>query len=107
MNDLLRKKVLEVDHKDSDCFVLVILSHGANGVVFGTDGQYEANTDEPLNCVNVETIRKLICGVSSLRDKPKLFFLQACRGSKYIDHSSNIKTNKSDGVLILSELNFL
>ncbi|KAK3768853.1 hypothetical protein RRG08_053384 [Elysia crispata] len=101
MNDLLRKKVLKVDHKDSDCFVLVILSHGANGVVFGTDGQYEANTDEPLNCVNVERIRKLICGVSSLRDKPKLFFLQACRGKendegqKYDGSVSQMRT-KSD-----------
>ena len=76
----IKEKVVDVDHTNFDCFVMVILSHGDDGVVFGTDGKYEGET--PRNCLKVEAIRKVVCGIQSLVDKPKLFFLQACRGSK-------------------------
>ncbi|RUS86415.1 hypothetical protein EGW08_005793, partial [Elysia chlorotica] len=80
MEEILRTKVLEANHSNSDCFVLILLSHGENGVVFGTDGKYV--NDQPTNCLHVEEIREKVCGVSSLMEKPKLFFLQACRGKR-------------------------
>ena len=76
----IKNKVVDKDHTNFDCFVMVILSHGADGVVFGTDGKFEGET--PRNCLEVEWIRKEVCGIKSLVAKPKLFFLQACRGSK-------------------------
>ena len=72
METNIEKKVVDVDHTNFDWFVMVILSHGADGVVFGTDGEFEGETSR--NCLKVEAIRKLVCGIQSLVDKPKLFF---------------------------------
>ena len=59
--------VSEKNHKDADCLVLVILSHGGESVIHGTDG--------PLLLAEV-------CGrfngnlCPSLRGKPKIIFIQ-------------------------------
>ena len=57
------------DHSDADCFVCVILSHGDNNMVFGVDKDIE-----------IETLLKPFKANRTLAGKPKLFFLQACRG---------------------------
>ncbi|KAH9499438.1 Caspase-2 [Bulinus truncatus] len=58
-----------------ECFILAILSHGTNGFIYGTDG------DKALeNAISVERIRDIVCKVKNLINKPKLFFIQACRG---------------------------
>ncbi|KAH9499435.1 Caspase-7 [Bulinus truncatus] len=58
-----------------ECFILAILSHGTNGFIYGTDG------DKTLeNAISVERIRDIVCKVKNLINKPKLFFIQACRG---------------------------
>nr|AGN52667.1 caspase 10 [Channa striata] len=61
------------DHSQMDCVVCCILSHGQKGSVYGIDGQTVELTQlkEPLN--------GLKC--SSLAEKPKLFFIQACQGN--------------------------
>ncbi|KAI0242722.1 Caspase-7 [Lamellibrachia satsuma] len=66
--------VAEDDHSDADCFVCVILSHGEEGVVYGTDGKV------PLDKL-LGYFKGDIC--PSLAGKPKLFFIQACRGRRY------------------------
>ncbi|XP_067672933.1 caspase-7-like isoform X1 [Haliotis asinina] len=63
-------------HKDTDCFVCVILSHGEEDMVYGTDGPVE--------------ITKLLAPFKgdrcpALAGKPKLFFIQACRGKQFDD----------------------
>lgn len=80
-NDLSRtdmsinlREVSEEDHSDADCFVCVILSHGEEGVVYGTDGKV------PLEKL-LGYFKGDIC--PSLAGKPKLFFIQACRGRRY------------------------
>ncbi|XP_074155174.1 caspase-8 [Sminthopsis crassicaudata] len=60
------------NHKDKDCFVCCILSHGDKGTIYGTDGQEVAIRDltsyfSGSNC-------------ASLVGKPKVFFIQACQG---------------------------
>uniref|UniRef100_A0A8D0G7J9 Caspase-8 n=1 Tax=Sphenodon punctatus TaxID=8508 RepID=A0A8D0G7J9_SPHPU len=62
----------DIDHRDRDCFVCCILSHGDKGILFGTDGQ-EASIRE---------LTTLFTGRNcpSLAGKPKLFFIQACQG---------------------------
>ncbi|XP_057193421.1 caspase-8-like isoform X1 [Triplophysa rosa] len=59
---------------NGDCFICCILSHGNSDGVYGTDE----------NIVSVDEIREPFNGIncSNLAGKPKLFFIQACRGSK-------------------------
>ncbi|XP_056321936.1 caspase-8 [Danio aesculapii] len=62
------------DHTQADCVVCCILSHGRLNGIVGVDGQLVffkelMATLSPLRC-------------SSLYGKPKLFFIQACRGTQ-------------------------
>lgn len=75
--DCDKKRMLEVlkdlagrDHTGADCVVCCVLSHGCVDGVFGTDeGKVTfRELKESLQC-------------SSLFRKPKLFFIQACRGT--------------------------
>ncbi|XP_035644927.1 caspase-3a [Oncorhynchus keta] len=60
------------DHSCSASFVCVLLSHGDDGVFFGTDASIE-----------LKSLTSLFRGdrCNSLVGKPKLFFIQACRGT--------------------------
>ena len=62
------------DHSRYDCFVLWLTSHGDKDLVYGTDGEV----------VLIETVRDLFSNSScrSLDGKPKVFFIQACRGDR-------------------------
>nr|WJJ61469.1 caspase 8 [Andrias davidianus] len=64
-----------MNHKDSDCFVCCILSHGDKGTVWGTDGQEVA----------IRKLTSYFTGLNcpSLVGKPKVFFIQACQGEAY------------------------
>lgn len=61
------------DHTDRDCFAVVILSHGEEGYVYGTDDKV------PIDEL-VLPFKGHRC--PSLAGKPKLFFIQACRGQE-------------------------
>ncbi|XP_039276312.1 caspase A isoform X2 [Nilaparvata lugens] len=79
--DLKVEKLKEVinevslgDHKDEDCLVVIVLTHGlGNGMLFARDYAYP-----------VEHLWAPFAGDKclSLAGKPKLFFIQACRGEK-------------------------
>ncbi|NWH72460.1 CASP8 protein, partial [Piaya cayana] len=60
------------DHKDKDCFVCCILSHGKKGIIYGVDGQ-EVPIQELTTSFTGRNCR-------SLAGKPKVFFVQACQG---------------------------
>ncbi|XP_008937588.1 PREDICTED: caspase-8, partial [Merops nubicus] len=60
------------DHKDKDCFVCCILSHGKKGIVYGVDGQ-----EVPIQEVTTSFTGQ---NCQSLAGKPKVFFVQACQG---------------------------
>nr|QLI42792.1 caspase-3-like protein [Onchidium reevesii] len=65
--------VSKYDHSRSDCFVCVILTHGEEGYVYGTDGKIPIDDlVYPFKGHNCKT----------LAGKPKLFFIQACRGQE-------------------------
>ncbi|KAI5623307.1 caspase-7 isoform X1, partial [Silurus asotus] len=70
------KKVSEEDHTDSSCFACILLSHGEEGMIYGTD-----------KAMPIKEITSLFRGdiCKSLVGKPKLFFIQACRGSEFDD----------------------
>ncbi|XP_060520802.1 caspase-1-like [Cylas formicarius] len=78
-NDLSRMEVLklfkyvsQMDHSRCDCLVVVVMTHGkSNGRIFARDHDYSTNE-------MVGFFSGTRC--PSLAGKPKLFFIQACRG---------------------------
>ena len=75
-SELLRElmQISLASHEKFDSFVCCILSHGYLDGVYGTDSQP----------VKMRDIASLFTGsfCPSLANKPKLFFIQACRGDK-------------------------
>ncbi|XP_073676153.1 caspase-3-like [Garra rufa] len=71
MREVLTRASQE-DHSRSAMFVCVLLSHGEEGMIFGTDDGIE-----------LKKLFALFRGdrCKSLVGKPKLFFIQACQGS--------------------------
>ena len=99
------------DHTKAQCLIVAILTHGRKGgSLFGVDGRL----------VKVETLTEFFNGrkCPSLVGKPKLFFIQACRGKKrdsavkgYEETDSFQQTNETaDGfkeVILPSQSDFL
>lgn len=66
----------EINLSDTDCFVCCILSHGNNSVILGNDKK-PVEKSYLKECVSPEKCPKL-------KGKPKLFFIQACRGELHL-----------------------
>lgn len=66
-------KVSKQDHADCDCFVLVLLSHGEQGIIYSRDSAYKPDT-------LWSKFTPDLC--PTLAGKPKLFFIQACQGDR-------------------------
>nr|XP_042711208.1 caspase-7 isoform X2 [Chrysemys picta bellii] len=64
------------NHDDAACFACIFLSHGEEGYIYGTDGMLE-----------IKDLTTFFRGdkCKTLIGKPKLFFIQACRGSTFDD----------------------
>ncbi len=58
-----------------DALAIIILSHGEGEQIYGSDGGLIA-VEDILSLFNNVNCRLMI-------DKPKMFFLSACRGSKF------------------------
>ncbi|XP_016107213.1 caspase 20, apoptosis-related cysteine peptidase [Sinocyclocheilus grahami] len=74
---------------DGDCFVCCVLSHGIKEGVCGTDGAV----------ISVDEIREPFNGINCKRlvGKPKMFFIQACRGGKNQDRVQVQADSSEDG----------
>jgi len=80
------------DHRHGDCFVCCVMSHGNENGVEGCDAKVLASGDEqmcPLNDI-ISPFDGDKC--TSLIGKPKVFFIQACRG-----HEMQSKVLVADG----------
>lgn len=65
------------DHENADCFVAIILTHGwYDGKLLGVDNNLVSLEKDVIGRFNNENCVHLI-------QKPKLFFVQACRGDKH------------------------
>ncbi|RVE76044.1 hypothetical protein OJAV_G00004870 [Oryzias javanicus] len=86
----------KMDHSNCASFVCILLSHGDEGVFFGTDGSVE-----------LKALTSLFRGdhCRSLVGKPKLFFIQACRGTELDDGIE--ADSKDDTTKIPVEADFL
>ena len=63
------------NHKDSDCFLCVVMSHGNQDNILTSDNQR----------ISFEEIMAPIKTCSSLVNKPKMFFFQVCRGKNEME----------------------
>ncbi|XP_050303505.1 caspase-1-like [Anthonomus grandis grandis] len=82
------KRYLEQDHyhKQRDCLVIFVLTHGEEGdFLAARDKVYDASK-ELWSKFTAE-------GCPAFAAKPKLFFLQACRGDA-VDHGVSLQTSK-------------
>ncbi len=71
----------EMDHSDSDCIAITVVTHGSNGVLHARDHPYNVeNIWQPFEADKCP----------SLAGKPKLFVIQACQGEN-IDSGVEIK----------------
>ncbi|KAF7473471.1 Hypothetical predicted protein [Marmota monax] len=79
-NDLIHEEIVELmhnvskeDHSKRSSFICVILSHGDERIIFGTNGP-----------VDLKKLTSFFRGdyCRSLTGKPKLFIIQACRGTE-------------------------
>jgi len=70
----LLRDISQYDHKDYDCFVLWLMSHGQDGQFYGADGK----------TVFIESVRDIFSSKKclTLKGKPKIIFIQACRGQE-------------------------
>ncbi|KAB0792625.1 hypothetical protein PPYR_14584 [Photinus pyralis] len=77
-DDVVVFVVSQSDHSDVDCLLVAVLSHGDRGKVYARDHQYPP-----------DFLWKSFSGdkCPSLAGKPKLFFVQACRGDETDDGS--------------------
>ena len=69
------KKAANMDHTNYDSFICCLMSHGDSGYLYGTDDER----------VYLTKIQKQIIDCKSLVGKPKIFFIQACRGGNLPD----------------------
>lgn len=84
LSAMLRKTATE-DHSTADCLLVVVMSHGEAGYLHTRDTKYR--TQELW-------LRFTGDKCSTLVGKPKLFFIQACRGTKV---DSGVAVDQVDG----------
>ena len=69
MNTVKRKMTEEKLHRDANCFLMLIISHGtADNFLLDKDGN---------KTWNIESLVTEVCDVQDLTGKPKLFFIIA------------------------------
>ncbi|EDW81183.2 uncharacterized protein Dwil_GK11926 [Drosophila willistoni] len=78
------------NHKDNDCILVAILSHGVMGYIYAKDTQYKL--DSIWSCFTADRC-------PTLAGKPKLFFIQACQGKSLGDGITMLRTDhiETDG----------
>ncbi|XP_078367136.1 caspase-3-like [Oculina patagonica] len=73
IRNIAEKKALS-DHSKYDAFIFSILTHGEEGLVYGTDGT-----------ILIRDITSKFKSNASLAGKPKIFFFQSCQGTEFMD----------------------
>uniref|UniRef100_A0A6M2DRV0 Putative caspase domain protein n=1 Tax=Xenopsylla cheopis TaxID=163159 RepID=A0A6M2DRV0_XENCH len=79
---------VEENHTDEDCLIIVVMSHGNSGILYARDHQYP-----------VDLLWNKITGdkCPTLAGKPKLIFIQACRGDE-VDAGVQLASRTGDQV---------
>ncbi|ESO89052.1 hypothetical protein LOTGIDRAFT_228989 [Lottia gigantea] len=84
MDVKLRKARQKFNHKDASCFACVILSHG-NQYETGDYERKDSVLGVDEQAISIEYVMKIFNNDNcpDLMGKPRLFFIQACRGKGY------------------------
>jgi hypothetical protein len=91
------KMAEEIDRLEtSSCFVCCIMTHGDMGMIYGSDAK-------SLEIKDI-TDRFKAEKCTSLAGKPKLFFIQACRGTQLLP--SNDATTSADAAIQEGDLKY-
>lgn len=86
---LTLKSVAEYDHSQNDCFICCVLTHGEYGSLHSYDDRY------PIDNIFVNFLGHRC---PSLVGKPKLFFIQACQGTRLDNGVPVMSQDSYDGV---------
>lgn len=83
-------KYEQIDYKDDSIFVCFIMSHGTFN---GKDTIIETHDFKTVHLERdfVKPFKK----INSLKNKPKVFFIQACRGNNTLEKHTQLSTNAS------------
>ena len=73
----MKKLTEEIDYTDYNCFMVVIIAHGDKD-------RQDHFLDTEDNSYSVNQFVKHVCGVESLKEKPKIFLVDICRGGWYL-----------------------
>lgn len=84
-----------MDYTDHDCIFVVVLSHGNPGIIYARDVPYEPE----FKLWGQFTGKKC----PTLAGKPKLFFIQACRGEGLDGGVMLTQAAQADGGPMLTE----
>lgn len=76
------------EHSKVDSCIIAVLTHGEHGELYGVD-DIGVPVNEFISLLNAKHC-------PALAHKPKLFFLQACRGQRY-DHGFDLDGDRLDG----------
>ena len=74
-----------INHSNSDCFLCVVMSHGSQEKIMGSDNKE----------ISFEDIMAPIKSCTSLMNKPKIFLFQACRGEYEMESPINHQTKQN------------
>ena len=67
----IAKEMATFNHSAYDAFIFSILTHGEEGLLYGTDGT-----------ISTRDLTSAFKDATTLAGKPKMFFFQACQGKK-------------------------
>ncbi|XP_039428959.1 caspase-7 isoform X2 [Culex pipiens pallens] len=82
------RKIAEKDFSKYSCLLVIVMSHGE------TKDRIQAYDN--LYNFEQEVVERVLTN-TTLKDKPKLFFIQACKGSATMQHDvTSVATNKND-----------
>lgn len=82
------QETAEMDHSDSDCLLVAVLTHGEMGFLYAKDTHYK-----PDSLWYYFTADKC----PSLAGKPKMFFIQASQGNKFDGGMTLTNRTETDG----------
>ena len=77
--------------RDSSCFVCCLMSHGSDGAIYGADTKLVE-----INSI-MDFFKESKC--TALARKPKLFFIQACRGQNKLTRTAELPVGTPEGHL--------
>jgi len=81
------EKLTKEDHKDRDCLMIAVLSHGDTQLMYAKDYSYKP--DLLWQSFSADK-------VPSLAGKPKMFFIQACQGSQLDEGTKLVRVSRTE-----------